>query len=187
MCSNNNRPRQLFLLHLGVVSTTTAPIAASAPTPALDDPRLTAMGLLAEAYKGLWAVLAPQIKQHGMNETEFEVLLRLVRSPGQRLRMSDLADQTALSTSGITRVVDRLERDGLVCRETCTSDRRGFWAALTAAGVARITGALDGHTALLERNFTGLLSEDELEAVTSALRKVRDVVRPGAEAGAQRS
>jgi MarR family 2-MHQ and catechol resistance regulon transcriptional repressor len=145
------------------------------------------MGLLAETYKGLWAVLAPQIRQHGMNETEFEVLLRLVRSPDHRLRMSDLADQTALSTSGITRVVDRLERDGLVFRETCASDRRGFWAALTSAGVGRITGALDGHTALLDEYFTGRLTEAELAAVTSGLRKVRDIVRPGAEAGARRS
>lgn len=153
-------------------------------TTALDDPRLTAMGLLAETYKGLWSVLSPQIKEHGLNETEFEVLLRLLRSDGTRLRMSDLAAQTALSTSGITRVVDRLERDGLVCRETCTSDRRGYWAALTAEGAARIRGTIDGHTAILDEYFTGRLSADELEALMHALRKVRDVVRPGAVAGA---
>lgn len=150
----------------------------------LDDPRLTAMGLLVETYKGLWSTLAPQLRDHGMTETEFEVLLRLRRSPGQRLRMSDLAAQTALSTSGITRVVDRLERDGLVCRETCVSDRRGFWAALSDKGRARIDGALDGHTALIEQYFTGRLSSNELDALTATLRKVRDVVRPGAVAGA---
>lgn len=102
------------------------------------------MGLLVETYKGLWSMLAPQIREHGMNETEFEVLLRLLRTPSYRLRMSDLADQTALSTSGITRVIDRLERDQLVQRETCVNDRRGFWAALTpeesAASAARWTG-----------------------------------------------
>jgi DNA-binding MarR family transcriptional regulator len=150
----------------------------------LEDPRLTAMGLLAETYKGLWAVLGPQIAAHGLNDTEFEVLLRLLRSERQRLRMSDLAAQTALSTSGVTRVVDRLERDGLVCRETCTSDRRGFWAALTAEGEKRITQTLEGHVALLEANFTGLLSPQQLDALTRALRVVRDVVRPGAVAGA---
>ncbi len=154
-----------------------------ADTVRLDDPRLTAMGLLAETYKGLWTVLGPQIAVHGLNETEFEVLLRLLRSERQRLRMSDLAAQTALSTSGITRVVDRLERDGLVCRETCTSDRRGFWAALTPEGETRITETLQGHVALLAENFTGLLSAADLEALTRALRVVRDVVRPGAVAG----
>lgn len=150
----------------------------------LDDPRLTAMGLLAETYKGLWSMLSPQIKEHGLNETEFEVLLRLLRTPGHRLRMSDLADQTALSTSGITRVIDRLERDGLVVRETCVNDRRGFWAALTGAGHQRISGTIEGHAALVEEFFTGQLTQAELSALTDALRKVRDVVRPGAVAGA---
>lgn len=150
----------------------------------LGDPRLTAMGLLTETYKGLSAVLAPQVKEHGLNDTEFEVLLRLVRSDGYRLRMSDLAAQTGLSTSGITRVVDRLERAGLVCRETCTSDRRGFWAALSPEGEQRIRGTVDGHVALVEQNFTGQLTNEELAALTDALRKVRDVVRPGAVAGA---
>lgn len=154
------------------------------PNPRLDDPRLTAMGLLAETYKGLSSVLAPQIRSHGFGDTEFEVMLRLLRSQGHRLRMSDLAAQTALSTSGITRVVDRLERDGLVCRETCSDDRRGYWAALTEEGVSRITGTISGHTALLEDYFTGRLTDDELACLMRALRKVRDVVRPGAVAGA---
>ena len=142
------------------------------------------MGLLAETYKGLTTVLAPQVKEHGLNDTEFEVLLRLVRNEGHRLRMSDLAAQTGLSTSGITRVVDRLEREGLVCRQTCTSDRRGFWAALSTEGERRIRGTIDGHVALVDEHFTGRLTEEELAGLTHALRKVRDVVRPGAVAGA---
>jgi MarR family 2-MHQ and catechol resistance regulon transcriptional repressor len=152
--------------------------------PRYDDPRLTAMGLLAETYKGLIAALGPQIGEHGLGETEFEVMLRLVRSDRQRLRMSDLAAQTGLSTSGITRVIDRLERDGLVCRETCTTDRRGYWAALTPAGQRRISDVLDEHLVLIEQNFTGRLSAAQLQALTDALRVVRDVVRPGAVAGA---
>lgn len=152
--------------------------------PRYDDPRLTAMGLLAETYKGLTAALEPQIGRHGLGETEFEVLLRLVRSDHHRLRMSDLASQTGLSTSGITRVVDRLERDGLVVRETCSSDRRGYWAALTTGGEARISGTLEGHLALIDEYYTGRLSGAQLAALTEALRVVRDVVRPGAVAGA---
>lgn len=152
--------------------------------PRYDDPRLTAMGLLAETYKGLLGALGPQIAEHGLGETEFEVMLRLVRSDRQRLRMSDLAAQTGLSTSGITRVIDRLERDGLVCRETCTTDRRGYWAALTPVGEKRISDVLDGHLVLIEQHFTGRLSAEQLQALTDALRAVRDVVRPGAVAGA---
>jgi DNA-binding MarR family transcriptional regulator len=152
--------------------------------PRHDDARLTAMGLLTETYKGLSTVFAGQIGEHGLGETEFEVLLRLVRSDDHRLRMSDLAAQTGLSTSGITRVVDRLERDGLVLRQTCASDRRGYWAALTPAGEARIDVVLTGHVALIEQYFTGRLTGAQLDALTQALRAVRDVVRPGAVAGA---
>ncbi len=152
--------------------------------PRYDDSRLTAMGLLAETYKGLTSAFSSQIGAHGLGETEFEVMLRLVRSDGHRLRMSDLAAQTGLSTSGITRVVDRLERDGLVCRQTCASDRRGYWAALTGAGENRIAGVVEEHVALIDEYFTGRLSTAQLEALTDALRVVRDVVRPGAVAGA---
>ena len=64
----------------------------------------------------------------------FEVLLRLARTPGGRLRMSDLAAQTTLTASGLTRVVDRLEDAGLVKREACPTDRRSTYAVLTAEG-----------------------------------------------------
>ncbi len=149
-----------------------------------DDPRLTAMGLLAETTAGLLAVTAPQIAEHGLTGSEFEVLIRLVRSDGHRLRMSDLALQTGLSTSGVTRLIDRLEADGLVQREVCQSDRRGYWAALSVAGEAKITDVLDGHVALLDEWFTGRLSPEQLRALTDALRVVRDAVRPESLAGA---
>lgn len=153
-------------------------------TDLVDDPRLTAMGLFAEAYQGLGALLGPQVAEHGISDTEHEVLVRLARSPGQQLRMSDLAAQTSLSTSGITRVVDRLERAGLVRRETCTSDRRGFWATLTDSGRQRLAEVLPGHLELIDRWFTGRLSPQQLAALLDALRTVRDAVRPGALAGA---
>ena len=75
-----------------------------------DDPRLTAMGLFAEAHRGLSTRFAVQLEEHGLSQVEFEVLMRLARSPGHELRMTDLAAQTSLSTSGVTRVVDRMER-----------------------------------------------------------------------------
>lgn len=149
------------------------------------DPRLTVMGLFAEAHQGLQSVLAPQLAEHGLSPTEFEVLLRLVRSPGEQLRMSDLSAQTSLSTSGITRVVDRLERAGLVDRVSCATDRRGFWATVTPAGHRRLEEALAGHLRLVDRWLTGLLEPEQLAALTEALRVVRDAVRPEAVAGAE--
>jgi DNA-binding MarR family transcriptional regulator len=159
----------------------------SGPDGVFGDPRLTAMGLLAETYAGLQAKFAPALAAAGLSMTDFDVLLRLARSAGQRLRMTDLATQAALSTSGITRVVDRLEQRGLVVRESCPSDRRGAFAVLTAAGRDLIGGVLAQHIGDIDRWFTGLLTGDQLTALLSTLRVVRDEVRPGATAGASAS
>jgi DNA-binding MarR family transcriptional regulator len=147
-----------------------------------DDPRLTAMGLLAETFAGLHAKLAPTLAAHGMSPMEFSVLLRLSRSPGARLRMTDLADPAVLSTSGVTRVVDRLERSGAVSRETCPSDRRGSFAVLTENGARRLAAAVPAHLADIDRWFTSALTPDQLEALLDALRIVRDRVQSCASA-----
>lgn len=152
-----------------------------------DDPRITAMGLFAEVFTGLTSRFAAQWDEHGLSGVEFEVLMRLARSPGHWLRMTDLAAQTSLSTSGVTRVVDRMERDGLVHREACPHDRRSSHAVLTPAGLDRLGETLPGHLALIEQWFTGQLSAAELDALLTALRKVRASVNPGATAGADDS
>lgn len=149
----------------------------------LDDPRLTAVGLFFEAHLGLRAKLSPRFAEFGLSETEYEVLLRLARNPGSRLRMSDLSAQTSLSTSGITRIVDRLEREGLIVRESCETDRRGTWARLTEAGSSRVNAVLGPHLDDIERWYTGRLSDDKLAALTEALRIIRDAVHPEAVAG----
>ena len=153
-------------------------------SPLLDDPRLTAVGLFMEAHLGLSAKLAPRFAEYGLSETEYEVLLRLARTPGGRLRMSDLSAQTSLSTSGITRVVDRLERDGLTTRESCETDRRGTWAQITDTGIERVVSVLGPHLDDVETWFTGRLTAEQLSALTEALRVIRDAVHPGAVAGA---
>ncbi|SEG76617.1 DNA-binding transcriptional regulator, MarR family [Nonomuraea solani] len=149
-----------------------------------DDPRLTAIGLLAEVHAGLMSRFQPVLGAAGLSEIDFETLIRLARSPHQSLRMSDLAAQTGLSTSGMTRVVDRLEREGLVKREACASDRRASYAALTDTGRERLSCVLPQHLRDIEDSFTGLLDEEELETFLDTLRKIRDVVRPCATAGA---
>ncbi|MEV0613676.1 MarR family transcriptional regulator [Nonomuraea sp. NPDC050404] len=149
-----------------------------------DDPRLTAVGLLTEVHSGLMSRLQPALSASGLSDVDFETVIRLARSPRQRLRMSDLAAQTQLSTSGVTRVVDRLEREGLVRREACPSDRRASYAVLTEAGQERLASVVPQHVSDIEEWFTGLLGADELETLLASLRKIRDVVRPCATAGA---
>jgi MarR family 2-MHQ and catechol resistance regulon transcriptional repressor len=148
-----------------------------------DDPRITAIGLLAETFTGLSARFAAQFAGHKLSAVEFEVLMRLARSPGHELRMTELAAQTSLSTSGVTRVVDRMERDGLLRRRACPTDRRSSYAGVTTAGMTKLTETLPGHLALIEQWFTGQLEPDELELLLTALRKIRDAVNPCATAG----
>ena len=150
----------------------------------IDDHRITAVGLLTEAYLGLTAKLACQIAQFGLSPIEFEVLLRLGRSPNGQLRMTDLAAQTSLTASGVTRVVDRLERDLLVARTACPSDRRSLYTVISKSGQERLDAILPRHVELIDEWFTGRLSPDARDGLLSGLRTVRDAVRPGAEAGA---
>ncbi|MFF5111466.1 MarR family winged helix-turn-helix transcriptional regulator [Streptosporangium sp. NPDC000509] len=150
-----------------------------------DDPRLTAMGLLAEVYSGIAAKSHESFAAAGLSEVDFETLVRLARSPQRRLRMSDLAAQTSLSTSGTTRVVDRLEREGLVMRQACPTDRRASYAAITETGVDRLGEVLPQHLIDIETWFTGLLPPAELDSFLATLRTIRDAVRPCATAGAE--
>jgi MarR family transcriptional regulator, 2-MHQ and catechol-resistance regulon repressor len=147
----------------------------------LQDDRLTLVGLFVESFKGLSAKLERGLDQEtGLSLQWFELLIRLARSPGHRLRMSDLAMQTSLTPSGLTRAVDRLGEAGLVERAACPSDRRGAFAALTDAGLARITAAVGPHLRHVEEHLTGLLSADEQRDLARLLRKVRDHVNPEA-------
>jgi MarR family transcriptional regulator, 2-MHQ and catechol-resistance regulon repressor len=152
-----------------------------------DDPRITAMGLFAEAFTGLTARVSEQLAAHRLGGVEFEVLIRLARSPHGELRMTDLATQTQLTTSGITRVVDRLEKVGLVCRRACPTDRRSSFTVITDDGRARLAEALPGHIELIDRWFTGRLEPERLDLFLDSLRTLRDAVRPGATSGADAS
>ncbi|MBN2622919.1 MAG: winged helix-turn-helix transcriptional regulator [Acidimicrobiales bacterium] len=150
---------------------------------ALTDARLTLVGLLFESTTALRAHLDRQLERDADLPLQwFELLLRLARSPGRRLRMSDLAAQTGLTPSGLTRAVDRLETAGLVERAPCASDKRGSYAALTAQGLDRVVAALGPHLTHVEAHLTGVLTDDEQAHLTSLLRKVRDHVNPAAAA-----
>ena len=148
-----------------------------------DDPRFTAIGLFSEAFTGLHSRFAAQFEQHRVSPVEFEVLMRLARSPQNRLRMTDLAGQTSLSTSGVTRVVDRMDRGGLIRREACPSDRRSSFAVITDAGLARLDEILPGHLELVQRWFIDQLTPDQLAQMLESLRTIRDAVNPCATAG----
>ena len=149
----------------------------------LSDDRLTLVGLLVESTTALRSHLDRQLEQQFELPLQwFELLLRLARSPGRHLRMSDLAAQTSLTPSGLTRAIDRLEEAGLAERVPCPSDRRGSYAALTPRGLERITAAVGPHLDQIDTYLTSALSVDEQAQLASLLRKVRDHVNPAATA-----
>ncbi|GAB4589187.1 MarR family winged helix-turn-helix transcriptional regulator [Nocardia sp. IFM 10818] len=150
------------------------------PKHLFDDPRLTAVGILFEAHDGVVARLEPTWKDNGLSGLDLNALMRLSRSPGRKLRMTDLAVQTSLSTSGVTRLVDRLERNGFVRREPDPSDRRSSYAVLTAAGATRVARILPAYLEGVERWFTGLFTPAQLDDLIAALRVVRDTTNPEA-------
>jgi DNA-binding MarR family transcriptional regulator len=118
------------------------------------------------AWRGLLRVHSALVKaldaelvaEHDLPLTSYEVLITLQAAPDRRRRMAELADRVLLSRSGMTRLVDRLERDGLLERDTCTSDGRGTYAVLTDKGEALLGEArrthLDGVRERFLRHFT---------------------------------
>jgi len=150
----------------------------------LDDDRLTLAGLLFESTTGVAQALEAALRDcSGMSAQWFELLIRLARSPGRRLRMSDLASQTALTPSGLTRAVDRLVDAELVARTTCPTDRRGAYAELTESGLQRIRNAVEPHLSHIEEVLLAPLDQDDRRDLERVLRKLRDHVRPNAIAG----
>jgi DNA-binding MarR family transcriptional regulator len=94
--------------------------------------------------------------------SSYEVLLTVGDAPDERMRMSEIADSVLLSRSGVTRLVDRLERDGLVERIPCEDDARGQYAVLTARGRTVFDAARATHLAGVRRRFLGQFDSGEL-------------------------
>ena len=148
------------------------------PAEHLDDPRIEAYGMLIEAHNELHNALQRNLDaQAGVPIAWLSVLIRLARSPGSRLRMTVLAHDMTMSTSGLTRLIDRMEAEGLVQRQACPEDRRGLLAVLTEQGRALLASAAPCHVGDLEHLLGGALDADELGRLTDLLRRVRDHVR----------
>src|ERR671926_853244 len=113
------------------------------------------------AWRGLLRVHAALVKSldaelsaaHELPLSSYEVLITLEAAPGRKLRMSELADSVLLSRSGMTRLVDRLERDGLLERDHCTADGRGCFAVLTGKGLEAVAVARRTHLGGVRERF----------------------------------
>ena len=118
------------------------------------------------------ALDAELTRAHDMPLSSYEVLLFLNDSEEGRMRMSELADSVLLSRSGLTRLVDRLERQGLLRRERCTSDARGLFAEITDEGRGVFARARKTHLDGVRRLFLDRFSRDELRTLGGFWEKV---------------
>jgi DNA-binding MarR family transcriptional regulator len=123
----------------------------------------------AELVRELDAELA---REHDMPLSSYEVLLFLNDSDDGRMRMSELADSALLSRSGLTRLVDRLERQGLLKRERCESDARGWFAEITPDGRRAFGEARKTHLDGVRRVFLDHFSRDELRTLGGLWQKL---------------
>src|SRR3712207_2984562 len=131
-------------------ATSTTPVAEDELTPL----ELAAWRGMLRAHTALVRALDAELDEaHGLPLTHYDVLIYLRSAPGRRLRMAELADSVLLSRSGVTRLVDRLERDGLLVRDTCTSDGRGCFAVLTDKGEELLSKARATHLEGVRERF----------------------------------
>lgn len=147
--------------------------------------RLAPSGLTASesgAWRGLLRTHAGIVKAldgeleaaHGLGLSSYEVLLRLEGSAGRRMRMCELAESAVLSRSGLTRLVDRLERDGLVARDSCEHDARGSFAVLTESGAKTVRDARATYSEGVRRHFLACFSAAELDGLRAFWDRLAD-------------
>jgi len=147
--------------------------ATTTSIPSPRDPRLRAWRTFLYAHARVRRQLERELQaEQAMGLGEYEVLLTLAYSDARRLRMSELADRLALSRSGATRLVDRLEGDRLVERMSCESDRRGQWARLTESGMERLRKASPTHLRGIGEHFLDRIPVGELQALRATLNRV---------------
>lgn len=142
------------------------------------DPRLDTWRAFLMAHALLTRRLDEDLRtEDGLTLGEYSALLQVAEAPDRSLRMNQLADGIFLSRSGVTRLIDRLEADGLIARSTCTSDGRGSLAVLTDAGLARLRAAADTHLRGIDQYFLAAVPEPDLELLQGTLRAIGERVR----------
>ena len=136
-------------------------------------PSTDAFGSLLGAYMALSRELsASLVYRHGMTINDYGCLLLLSRAGDEGMRRIDLANELQLSPSGITRLLDRLEDQGLVGKGECKEDARVSYAILTDDGLEKLRDAAPGHIEDIDRRLSSVLSEDEIRTLNDLLTRI---------------
>src|SRR3954454_24599215 len=145
----------------------------------LTDAELGAWRGLVRVHTALVKALDAELTaEHELPLSSYEVLITLESAPGHRRRMAELADSVLLSRAGMTRLVDSLEKEQLLARDTCTDDGRGCFAVLTPKGEELLARARPTHLDGVRERFLAHFSDEELRAFADAWERVL----PGAAA-----
>ena len=141
----------------------------------IDDERLQLMGLLVRTHRKLTETLGREMEESaGIPLVFFDVLIHVAAAPNGYLTMSRLSTDIALTTGGVTRLVDRMVDAGLVAREHCPNDRRSIHVVLTPEGDAVLGRAVAAHIESIDRHLMANLDTNERAARSAALIKVLD-------------
>ena len=144
----------------------------------VDPTHLAAWRAFLEAHARVTEELGRELREReDLPLAWYDVLVQLSEAQDHRRRMQELADAVLLSKSGLTRLIDRMEQQGLVRRVECPTDRRGTLAELTDAGYARLAATAPTHLDGVRRHFTDLLDDEEAEVLSRALGRIAERTR----------
>lgn len=139
----------------------------------IDPVRRDAWRAFLEAHSSVTGALEAELEAaRGLPLAWYDVLAQLSDAKGGKMRMQELARAVLLSKSGLTRLFDRMEREGLVRREPCADDARGTFAVLTPSGRARLRDAAPVYRRAVRRHFGELLTDTEARVLRDALGKL---------------
>ncbi len=141
----------------------------------MDDERIQLMGLIVRTHRRLTDSLGRELEENvGIPLVFFDVLIHVGGAPDRRLTMSKLSADVALTTGGVTRLVDRMVEAGLVAREACPNDRRSIYVVLTPDGQTVLERAVAEHIAGIDRHLVAHLNDGDRASLEAALHKVLD-------------
>ena len=144
----------------------------------LQPAQLTAWRLFLTLHRRLVDAIDRDLQQAGrLPLSSYDVLIELQEAPDHRLRMAELADRVVLSRSGLTRLVDRLERDGYLARDQVSGDRRGAYAVITVQGTGALREAWPIYASGIQQYFADALSSEEAGTLAALLQKISDHFR----------
>ena len=142
-------------------------------TQEVSSPTLTAWLRFLRAHAALTRELGARLEaEHGLTMSDFDVLIQLYHAPERAMRRIDIARQVLLTPSGITRLLDGLERCGLVAKRSCESDARVSYAVLTDEGLRKVEAARQSHHADIDELFGAALAPEEREQLGELLSRL---------------